>query len=304
MASLVGIDVAQATLAVAVRPSGEVWTVANDTVGHTALVERLRPMVPALIVLEGTGGREQSVAAALAAAALPVRIVNAQRVRAFARRVGRLVKTDPLDAAVLAQFAAVVRPQLRPLPDQATAELKALVTRRRQVVTTLVAEPQRRGRAVAVVQASRDRTIAALETEIAARIAADPAWVAKTAMLRSVPGVGAGTAALLLAALPELGTLTRQEVAALAGVALFNRDSGHRHGRATISGGRGTVRTALWMAMISAIRHNPVIQTFPARLTAQHKPPKVARIACLRTLLTLLNAMVRDGTTWNATHAA
>lgn len=310
MRSCVGIDVAQATLAVAIRPSGAAWTCANDDAGWADLVRRLHAIAPDLIVLEGTGGLEQPVAAALAAAALPVRIVNAQRVRAFARSLGRLATTDPLDAAVLAHFAAVVRPAVRPLPDAATAELKALLTRRRQVVAQRVAEHNRLGRTMAVVRPSLERSIAALTTEqatldaeIAQRIAADPTWTAKAAMLQSVPGIGPGTAALLLAALPELGTLTRQEVAALAGVAPFNRDSGRHQGPATISGGRSAVRTALGMATITAVRCNPVLTAFHARLRANHKPPKVALIACLRKLVTILNAMLRDGTPWTAAQA-
>lgn len=311
MECFVGIDVAQATLAIAVRPSREAWTVANDAADHAALVARLTPLAPTLIVLEGTGGLEQPVAAALADAELPVRIVNARQVRDFAKGVGRLAKTDPIDAAVLAHFGEVVRPVVRPLPAAAASELKALLSRRRQVVGLRVAETNRRTRALAVVRPSLDRSIAALESEqtaldaeIAARIAADPDWAAKAAALRTVPGIGVGTATLLLAALPELGTLSRQEVAALAGVAPFNRDSGRSQGPATIRGGRGEVRTALWMATIAAVRHNPTIAAFHARLRAQHKPPKVARIACLRKLLTILNALLRDGTTWNEAYAA
>jgi transposase len=310
MDRFVGIDVAQATLAVAIRPSASAWTVVNDTAGHAALVRRLGPLAPTLIVLEGTGGLEQPVAVALADAGLPVRIVNARQVRDFARGVGRLAKTDPIDAAVLAHFAEVVRPVVRPLPDTAATDLKALLTRRRQVVARRVAEGNRLARALAVVRPSLERSLAALDgeqatldAEIAQRIAADPDWAAKAAALRTVPGIGPGTTALLLAALPELGTLTRQEVAALAGVAPYNRDSGRTQGQATIRGGRSAVRTALWMATIAAVRHNPVIAAFHARLQAQHKPPKVTRIACVRKLLTILNALLRDGTTWNAAHA-
>lgn len=311
MSGFVGIDVAQATLAVAVRPSGDAWTCANAAAGWGDLVQRLGAIRPDLVVLEGTGGLEHPVAAALADAGVPVRVVNARQVRDFARGVGRLAKTDPIDAAVLAQFAAVVQPAVRPLPAAAATELKALLTRRRQLVAQLVAERNRLTRAVAVVHPSLERIIAALvaeqttlETEIAQRIAADPTWAAKAATLRSVPGIGPGTAALLLASLPELGTLGRREVAALAGVAPFNHDSGRSHRPAVIRGGRSAVRTALWMATVTAIRHNPVIQAFHARLRAHHKPPKVAIIACLRKLLTILNALLRDGTTWEAAHAA
>lgn len=310
MDRFVGIDVAQATLAVAVRPTGERWTCANDAAGWADVVRRLAAIAPALIVLEGTGGLEHAVAAALANAALPVRIVNPRQVRDFARGVGRLAKTDPIDAAVLAHFADLVRPAVRPLPDAAATELKALLTRRRQVVALRVAEQHRLTRAAPVVRPSLERSIAALDAEqqaldaeIAARIAADPTWAAKAAALQSVPGIGAGTAALLLAALPELGTLNRREVAALAGVAPVNRNSGRTHRPATIRGGRSTIRTALWMATLSAVTHNPVLKAFHARLRAQHKPPKVARIACVRKLLTILNALLRDGTTWNHAHA-
>lgn len=310
MPSVIGIDVAQATLAIAVRPSGDQWTCATDPVAVAALVARLRTLAPTLVVVENTGGLERPLVAALAAATLPVRVLNPARVRAFARASGRHAKTDPLDAAVLAHFAEVMQPAVRPLPDAATQELAALVRRRRQVVGLLVAERHRLTRALPVVRPSLERSIAALaaeqrtvEAEVADRLAADPVWQAKAATMQSVPGIGAQTAVVLLATLPELGQIDRRQIAALTGVAPFNRDSGTQHGPTPIGGGRAAVRTMLYMATISAVRWNPVMHAFYHQLLARHKPKKVALIACMRKLLTILNAMLRDGTTWNTASA-
>jgi len=246
------------------------------------------------------------MAVELAAAGLPIRIVNPRQVRDFARATGRLAKTDPLDAVILAHYAAAMQPELRPLPTADTQALNALFTRRKQVVALLVAEGNRRRGADPVVQGSLERVLAllaaerdALETAISQRIAADPTWRAKARILRSVPGIGPIATAAILAALPELGTIDRRQLAALAGVAPFNRDSGKKRGKAETWGGRAAARAALYMATLSASQHNAVIHAFYQRLIANHKPAKVALIACERKLLTMLNAMVRDGVLWN-----
>lgn len=302
----VGIDVAQATLAVAVDGDGAPWTAPNTPDGWATLAARLRPLAPTRIVLEGTGGLERAVAAALAEAGLPVVVVNPRQARDFAKASGRRAKTDAVDARVLARFAATMEVAVRPLPAPATRALQALVTRRRQLTELLVAERNRLQRADPVVRPSLERIIAALVAERAAldaevrrRIAADPAWRAQAARLQSVPGIGPVAAATLLAHLPELGGLERHAVAALVGVAPFQHDSGQRHRPAAIGGGRASVRTPLYPAAVAATRCNPAIRPFYRRLLARGKPKKVALIACVRKLLTVLNAMLRDGTAWD-----
>ncbi len=274
--------------------------------GWTGLLARLMPLQPARIVLEGTGGLERPVATALAAAGLPVVVVNPRQARDFAKALGRRGKTDAVDARVLAQFAATVDLPARPLPTAATQELQALVTRRRQVTALLVAERNRLRRADPVARPSLERVIAALvaerttlDAELRRRIAAEPIWRTQAALLRGVPGIGPVAVATLLAHLPELGDLERRGLAALVGVAPFNHDSGHHHGARSIGGGRATVRTPLYPAAVTAARCNPVIRPFYQRLLDRGKPKKVALIACLRKLLSILNAMLRDGTTWD-----
>lgn len=305
-ATWIGIDVAGRELVVAVHGERRPATVANDAAGRAALVARIAPRAPAAIVLEGTGGLERPVAIALAEAGLPVVVVNPRQVRDFAKASGRRAKTDAVDAAVLARYAATMRPEPRPLPPPATRELAALVGRRRQVVALLVAERDRLHRAEPVVVPSLRRSVAALvaergalDADIAARIAAEPAWRARAAALRAVPGVGPVVAATLLALLPELGHLDRKQVASLVGVAPFDRQSGQHRGRATIGGGRAAARTPLYLAAVTAARHNPRIRPFYDRLLAAGKPPKLALIACARKLLTILNAMLRDGADWD-----
>lgn len=300
----VGIDVAAAELVVAVHQTGERWAVTNDAAGHAALVRRLAGLSPTRVVLEATGGLERPAALALAAAGLPVRVLNPRQSRDFARATGRLAKTDRLDAAALAHLAAALGPDPRPLPDAAAHALRALFTRRTQLLGLLVAERHRRRTAdpavhpsIAAVIAMLTAQVTAVEDEVARRIAADPAWRATAAILRSVPGIGPVAALAVLAALPEVGTLTRQQIAALVGVAPFDHASGTSAGHARIAGGRAGVRTTLSRAALTAARCNPVIRTFDRRLRAAHKPPKLALIACVRKLLTLLHAMVRDGTT-------
>jgi transposase len=305
----VGIDVAAAHLDAAVRPTGEAWRAANDAAGIAALVARLEALAPTLIVLEATGGLEGPAVGELAAAGLPVAVVNPRQARDFARATGKLAKTDRLDAAVLAHFADGVRPAVRPLPDAAAQELQALVTRRRQLVEMLTAEQNRLRPAAAPVRPQIEAHVAwlraqvkDLDRQLREAIRASPLWRAQDDLLRGVPGVGPGLSATLLAELPELGTLDRKRIAALVGLAPLNRDSGTRRGQRAIWGGRASVRAALYMAALSAVRWNPAIRPFYDRLRAAGKPPKVALTACMRKLLTILNAMVRDGTSWAVAH--
>ena len=307
----VGIDVAKRHLDLAVLPSGEHWQQEYTEAGLSTLVEQLSALRPTLIVLEATGGLELLVMGALAAVGLPVVAINPRQARDFAKATGRLAKTDALDAAVLARFAAVLRPEVRPLPDAATQELAALMTRRRQLVEMLTAEKNRRYTAAGVVRAELDEHIRWLEqrlkqsdTDLAQRVKASPAWQAKAELLQSVPGVGPVLATTLLAELPELGTLDRKAIAALVGVAPLNRDSGTKRGQRTIWGGRATVRAVLYLGALVASRWNPVIKAFYERLRVAGKPPKVARAACMRKLLTILNTMVRENTMWTPRLAA
>jgi transposase len=306
----VGIDVAKAELVVAVRPGGAQWAVANDEPGRRTLVERLRADPPQVLVLEATGGYELPAVAALVAAGLPVVVVNPRQVRDFARSTGQLAKTDRLDAAVLALFAERVQPPVRALPDAATQALDALVARRHQLVEMLVAEQQRlgmaRGRGDRQVVVSLTQTIAFLtrqlattDRELGTMIRASPVWRARDDVLQSVPGIGPVVARTLLAALPELGHLNRRAIAKLVGVAPLNRDSGTWRGRRTIHGGRASVRAAVYMAALVASRHNAVLRAFYHRLLAAGKPKKLALVACMRKLLTILNTMLRTQQPWS-----
>ena len=304
-ATYVGIDVAKEMLDVALRPTGECWRVEHDAAGLEQLVARLQAQAPALIVLEATGGLELELVAALAAAALPVVVVNPRQTRDFARATGTLAKTDALDAAVLAHFAEAVRPPQRALRDAETLAFKALLGRRQQLVTMLVAERNRRGAAGAAVRPRIEAHIAwlehersELEEELRQTLQQSPVWRERDALLRSVPGVGEQLSLTLLAELPELGRLDRRQAAALVGVAPFNRDSGRLRGRRTIWGGRARVRAVLYMGALSASRHNPLIRAFYQRLLAAGKPKKVALTACMRKLLVILNAMLKHHTPW------
>ena len=301
----VGIDVSQDRLDVAVRPSGERWATATAAPAISALVERLRALHPALIVLEAPGGLELPVVGALGVAGLPVVVLNPRQVRDFARATGKLAKTDALDAHTLAHFAEVVRPSVRPLPDAATQALSALLTRRQQLVEMLTAEKNRLRTTLPPVRPRLQAHIAWLEQELRAvdeelhtTLRASPLWREKEDLLRSVPGVGPTLTLTLLAELPELGTLTRRQIAALVGVAPLNRDSGTWRGKRMVWGGRATVRAALYMATLVASRWNPVIRAFYQRLCAAGKPKKVALTACMRKLLTILNAMLEHRTPW------
>lgn len=302
----VGIDVAAAELVVACRPSEEQWVVPNDDGGRAALIDRLACLAPTLVVLEATGGLEIPIVAALGEAQLPVAVVNARQVRDFARALGRLAKTDAIDAAVLALFAERVRPDVRPLPDAESRALGARLARRRQLIEMLVAEQHRLARAEPAIAADVRAHIAWLrkrlghvDEELTQVIKASPLWRAKDALYQSVPAVGAVVARTLIAELPELGHLNRRQVSALVGVAPLNRDSGLMRGKRRVWGGRASVRTALYMAAMCAIRYNPVIRAYYQRLLARGKPRKVALVACMRKLLVILNTMARTGTPWH-----
>lgn len=303
----VGIDVSKAVLDVAIAPTGETLTVPNTAEGAQQLVGRLRELGPKLVVLEASGGLERRAIAALAGAGLPVIAVNPRQVRDFAKATGRLAKTDALDAAVLALFADRIRPQVRPLPDAATQELEALVVRRRQVVDMITAEKNRLSAEPpsARVRTAIGRTIKWLQkqleeidSDLDQAVRNSPAWREKDDLLRSVPGVGKVLSRTLLSLLPELGSLGRKQIAALVGVAPLNRDSGTQHGRRCVWGGRSNVRAVLYMSALTAARFNPVIRAFHARLVTAGKLPKVALVACMRKLLSILNAMIRTNSRW------
>jgi transposase len=304
--TFVGIDVSKDRLDVHARSSGESLTVDHDEQGVAALVERLAALAPTLVVLEATGGMEVRLAAALAAVGLPVAIVNPRQVRAFARATGRLAKTDRLDAEVIARFAEAVRPPVRPLPDEATRHLGALVARRRQLLEMLVAERNRRQAAEPALHEGIDahlrwlgEALDGIERDLDEAVRGSPVWRAREELLRSVPGVGPVSARTLLAELPELGSLTRRQAAALVGVAPFNHDSGRMRGKRAIGGGRAALRACLSMAAVAAVRAgNPAIAGFYGRLRAAGKPAKLALTACVRKLVVTLNAILRTGTAW------
>jgi transposase len=302
----VGIDVSAATLDVAVH-EGSVRQARNDARGIAALVKEMQVTPPTLVVLEATGAYHRAVTSALVAAGIPVAVVNPRQVRDFARSTGQLAKTDRLDAAMLARFAAVVRPPTRPIPSEATLELAALLERRRQLVEMLTAEKNRLQVARKPVRPSVQQVIRALEKALAAAddeigrwIRQSPAWRAQEDLLRTVPGVGPQTARMLIAALPELGRLTRREIAALVGVAPLACDSGKLRGQRRCWGGRSHIRAVLYMAVVAGTRFNPVLRCFYRRLRAAGKPAKVALTACMRRLITILNAMVKTQQPWRA----
>jgi len=293
-----------------VEPSGEAWVVTNDAAGIQELVSRLAALAPSLIVLEATGGYELAVTAARASVGLPIIVVNPRHVRHFAQALGQLAKTDAIDARTLAGFAQRVRPEPRLLPSEAAQLLDALLTRRRQLIEMLTAETNRLEFARGPVRRDITRHIRWLERrlddvdgELSTAIQTSPVWQAKDDLLRSVPGVGRVMSLTLLAQLPELGRLTRREIAALVGVAPLNRDSGQRRGKRLVWGGRASVRAVLYMSALAATRANPVIRAFFRRLRAAGKPAKVALTACMRKLLTILNAMVRHDTHWRVAAA-
>jgi transposase len=309
----VGIDVAKDRLDVVLRPTGEYLGTTNDERGIKAVVRHLRKQEEeeeiALVVLEATGGLEQPAAAALALAGVPVAIVNPRQVRDFAKAVGRLAKTDRIDAAVLAHFAEAIRPQARPLANEQARELAAVLLRRRQLLAMITAEgnrvrtaPKTVGKRIEAHLRWLRKELTRANEDLARTVRESPVWREKDDLLRSVPGVGPALSATLLAELPELEHLDRRRLAALVGVAPLNRDSGTLRGIRTVWGGRSGVRTTLYMATLSATRHNPAIREFYGRLCAKGKPKKVALTACMRKLLAILGAVLRNRTPWDAEH--
>jgi transposase len=302
----VGIDVAKDRLDVHVLPSGNTLVLNNDDAGHLDLGSFLADLAPALVVLEATGGYELKVTADLAAAGLPVAVVNPRQIRDFARAMGRLAKTDRVDAAVIAVFAERIRPAPRPLPDAEAQALGELVARRRQVVEMIVMEGNRRRAARHLkVRAAIDATLSVLKAQLAGLdgdieelVRRSPLWRATEDLLRSVPGIGGVTARTLIAELPELGSLDRRRLAALVGVATVNRDSGQQRGHRAIAGGRTALRDAPFMATLVAVRRNPILKAHYEGLVGRGRPKKVALIACIRRLLGILNAIVRTQTPW------
>ena len=304
--TFVGADIAKDQVDVHIRPTDERVQFSRDEAGLAGLVARLQHLGPRLVVLEATGGYEIPVAAALASAGVPVAVVNPRQIRDFARATGQLAKTDALDAQIMARFAEVVQPAVRPLPTAAAQALGDLVARRRQLIEMLGAERNRHQQArdpqlqrrIATHVRWLTKALAALDTDLDDTIRSSPIWRERDNLLQSVPGIGDVTAYTLLADLPELGRLDRRKIAALVGVAPLNRDSGHWRGRRTIAGGRPAVRSVLYMATLTAVRFNPALAHFYQRLVAAGRPKKVALTAAMRKLLTILNAMLRDQRPW------
>lgn len=308
----VGIDVSKDRLDVFVRPSGKTFAAANDEAGIGDLVARLAEEEGAtLVVVEATGGYERPIAAALAAVGVPVAVVNPRQARDFARATGRLAKTDRLDAEILARFAEAVGPEARAVPDEEARQFAEVLARRRQLVGMLTAEKNRLGSATAKPLKKRieahvrwlQKELARTDRDLDGAIGASPTMRENEALLRSVPGVGPVLARTLLAEMPELGTLDRRRLAALAGVAPLNRDSGTLRGHRTVWGGRARVRAALYMGALVATRFNPTIRAFYERLLAAGKPKKVALVACMRKLLVILNAVLKHRAPWRSAHA-
>jgi transposase len=306
METIVGIDVSSDRLDVAVLPSGDAFRVGNDHGGVDELTKRLAAVHPHVVALEATGGFENLAAAGLAAAGFAVIVINPAQVRAYANAVGKKAKTDAIDAVLIAAFVQATKPAIRPLPDAQTQELSELVTRRRQIVQMITAE-ENRSRMVTAKQPRKSikrllvalrRELESLETDLDDHIRNSPVWRVREALMTSVPGVGTGTARTLLAELPELGRLDRRQIAALAGLAPWTRQSGKWKGKSFIGGGRAKVRAALFMAALVASRFNPVLKTFRDRLVAAGKPKIVAIVAVMRKLLTILNAIIRDQKPW------
>jgi transposase len=304
--SFVGIDVSKNSLDLRIEPVGQSLQVAYDDTGVSEICQRLTEVSPTLIVMEATGGLETRLASELAAQGLPVAVINPRQARDFAKATGQLAKTDQVDAAVLAAFAQAIRPAVRPLKDADTRELGDLVTRRRQLVAMRVQETLRLGTANSKALQKNlkshitwlDKQIAKLDDELIQRLRNSDVWKAKEDLLRSIPGVGAVTSLTMLAKCPELGQLNRREIAKLTGIAPLANDSGKHRGKRFIWGGRADVRAVLYMATISAIRCNPAIKAFAERLKQTGKPAKVVIVACMRKLLTIMNAMIKSNTPW------
>ncbi len=307
----VGVDVSQESLDMVAYPTGEIHSFENDSVGIAKATTWLTEVKPAIIVMEATGGMEVPLYVTLQEAKLPAAVINPRQIRDFAKSMGILAKTDKVDAKVLARYAATVQPEVRPLPDEEAHKLRTLVTRRRQLGEMIIAETNR-------ARASRDKAmkqrihahiewlkqeLANIDNDISQTIKENPVWQAKNRLLQSAPGVGPVLSAILIAELPELGILNRKKIAALVGIAPFNRDSGKHRGERSIWGGRCNVRKSLYMAALSAARFNPTIQTFYQRLVASGKQKKVALTACMHKLITILNAMLKHNSFWSCDHA-
>jgi transposase len=302
---VVGIDVSKAQLDTGFGADSEVAGFSNDEQGISQLLERLGTVRPSLVVMEASGGYETAAATAIAAAGWRLAVVNPRQVRDFARATGRLAKTDRIDAAILSAFGKAIEPQVTRLPDEDAQALQALLLRRQQLVGMRAQERQRLEHAQALMRKQikkhidwLDQEIGKLDVDLTAGLRKSPVWRAKDELLRSLKGIGPITSGTLLVALPELGYLDRRTIAALVGLAPFNRDSGKMRGRRSIYGGRARIRNLLYMAATSAIRSNPVIRAFYERLKSRGKPHKVAMVACMRKMLTILNAMVRESTPW------
>lgn len=306
MDAIVGIDVAKDRLDIVVRPSGESFVVARTGAGLSELASKLAVLMPRVIAIEATGGFETVVAAGLAAAQLPVVVVNPAQVRAFAQALGKRAKTDPIDAAVIAHFAEATKTQPRLLPDETTRLLADLVARRRQIVEMMAAEGQRERRltnqrlrkSILRLRKAMEKELVELDGEIHDHVRGSPVWAEKEDLLASVPGIGPVIARTLIAELPELGALDRRKIAALVGLAPWTRQSGQWRGKSFIGGGRKSVRSALFLAAMVASRHNPTLKLFRDRLVNAGKPKLVALIAVARKLLTILNAILRDKRPW------
>lgn len=310
---VVGVDVAKAELVVATGSTGAIVTRANDESGVRALVEELLPLAPERVILEATGGYELLCVSLLAAAQLPVVVVNPRQVREFAKATGQLAKTDRIDAQVLALFGERVQPPVRALPDEHARELEAVLTRRRQLLEMRQAERNRLAQHVGqrtrpIKQSLKkhiaylDRELAMSDTELGRMIRESPVWRERDDLLQSAPGIGPVVSRTLVAELPELGQLNRRAIAKLVGIAPLTRDSGTWRGKRAIYSGRASVRAALYMAALVAARRNPVVKAYYQRLLARGKAKKVALVACMRKLLTILNHMLRTGQRWNSTH--
>ncbi len=309
MENYVGIDISKSQLDVAVSPEGKAWNVANSADGVRELVGDVKKLKPELVVMEATGGLEMPLAGAFSEAGVLVAVINPRQVRDFARATGKLAKTDRIDAQMIAHFAQAIRPKPRPLPDQKTQQISAIMTRRRQMIQMLTAEKNRLRSASSAVSARISAHIDWLkeelkdiDDELSQAIKESPIYRDKDETLRGVKGIGPVTSITLIADLPELGIANRKEISALVGVAPFNRDSGAFRGRRSIWGGRAHVRSTLYMATRSAVRHNPVIRPFYEKLIAAGKPEKVAMVACMRKLLLILNSMLKNGTRWGEFH--
>ncbi|MGH8400008.1 MAG: IS110 family transposase [Gammaproteobacteria bacterium] len=305
MMKVIGIDVSKARLDLAILPEHDTWSVAHDETGMETLCTQCLTLTPELIVLEASGGWERDAVTALSLHGLPVVVVNPRQVRDFARATGRLAKTDVIDARVLAEFGAALNPALRPLKDEETQLLEAVVSRRRQLVAMLSMERNRLCLAPATLRRDirlhvtwLEKRVRDTDGDIQRLIEASPVWRVKDQLLKSVPGVGSVVSASLLAQIPELGHLNRRQIAALVGVAPFNRDSGTLKGRRRVWGGRAHVRAVLYMATLTGVRHNVALRQFYTRLRTAGKPAKVALTACMRKLLTMLNAILKTETPW------